>query len=378
MKWWKRPTDLYRRPAVRKLRRTHGAYAELFYNVLLDQLAEAEDDDFMIRTNDRIWVEDITYELHLPNEEKTLEYLFSMATLGLIDSQLWEEGYISSNVVRESAEAMMQKRKYEREKKRKQRENSKVLPEVENMSRESRDIVVTSRHKDDEKVTRDMANVPRDISVVPRDNGDVPRESSQVPYLEEIRLDKKRKEEENISKTLKQTRRENEQDAAERGECVSEIVPAKKKSKPEYSNEFEAWWKNYILICRNGKSQYGSKANAWNEWKKDAAFLSSEEFERQDEIFRAVQAKRLQTAKDGKLYLPHGERYLKQRRWEGAVDELNLSNELSIDLADETSLRASRWQMLDDYEQEPTLSDRELRRLENERRIAATRERDGF
>ena len=228
--------------------------------------------------------------------------------------------------------------------KRKQRAKEKAI-EAENMSRVSRDIFVTSR------VTSRHTDTDTDPDT-----------------------------EKEISKTLKHTLSKTEQTGAIRAECESGIAQVektktKKPNEPtKYSQQFCAWWKDYLVLCNLGKCQAGSKLNAWKEWQKNATFLSSEQFERYYKIFRDAARKRLDSAKQGKLYLKHGERFLKHREWEGAVDAFEVSDELCIDITNQTRLWAAEASLM---EYSAASSD-DIRRMKNQELIEATRKRDGF
>jgi hypothetical protein len=125
MKWFAHDTDMHRNRKIRKLFRVHGGVAYGFWCVLLEKLYAAEG-DFQIPV-DHLWLEDIADDMKMSDYRTPCRILDTMAEIGLIDRQLWEEHIIYSPAIAKRGDGYMVKRAQEAEKKRRYREKQREL-----------------------------------------------------------------------------------------------------------------------------------------------------------------------------------------------------------------------------------------------------------
>ena len=128
MKWFRHDADMLRNRKIRKLIRSHGATGYAFWCALLEKLYSTEE-SFQIDADD-LWIEDIAEDLKLGDDRTPIRILDSLAELGLIDAQLWQDKLIYSPSIAKRGDQYIQKRTYEREKKRKQRLAKKVAKQT--------------------------------------------------------------------------------------------------------------------------------------------------------------------------------------------------------------------------------------------------------
>lgn len=129
MKWFHHDTDMHRNRKIRKLIRTHGATGYAFWCVLLEKLYDKED-GFQIGA-DELWFEDIAEDLKLGDYRTPIRILDTLAELGLIDKQLWQEHVISSPSITKRGDNYIIKRAQEAAKKQRYRDKQKAMSTVD-------------------------------------------------------------------------------------------------------------------------------------------------------------------------------------------------------------------------------------------------------
>ena len=98
----------------------HGLAGYGFFWVILEELYGAEDTGFQIQATN-VWMKRLARSLNLTDDRTLVRYFDTLADLGLINKQLWQEHIIYSSGVMERADAYMQRKAKEAEKKRNQR-----------------------------------------------------------------------------------------------------------------------------------------------------------------------------------------------------------------------------------------------------------------
>lgn len=102
----------------------HGLGGYGFFWVILEELYGSEDTGFQIEATN-IWMKRLARSLNLTDDRTIIRYFDTLADLGLIDKQLWHERIIYSQGVMDRADAYMEKKAKEAEKKRNQRVQAK-------------------------------------------------------------------------------------------------------------------------------------------------------------------------------------------------------------------------------------------------------------
>ena len=116
----------------------HGLAGYGFFWVILEELYGSEDTGFQIEATN-IWMKRLARSLNLTDDRTMTRYFDTLADLGLIDKQLWHERIIYSQGVMQRADAYMEKKAKEAEKKRTQRTQANKSNEAcpEGVPRES-------------------------------------------------------------------------------------------------------------------------------------------------------------------------------------------------------------------------------------------------
>lgn len=102
----------------------HGLGGYGFFWVILEELYGSEETGFQIEATN-IWMKRLARSLNLTDDRTIIRYFDTLADLGLIDKQLWHERIIYSQGVMDRADAYMEKKAKEAEKKRNQRVQAK-------------------------------------------------------------------------------------------------------------------------------------------------------------------------------------------------------------------------------------------------------------
>jgi hypothetical protein len=119
----------------------HGLAGYGFFWVILEELYGAEDTGFQIQATN-VWMRRLARSLNLTDDRTLVRYFDTLADLGLINKQLWQEHIIYSSGVMERADAYMQRKAKEAEKKRNQR--AQALLNIECPDTVPRDISGTN------------------------------------------------------------------------------------------------------------------------------------------------------------------------------------------------------------------------------------------
>ena len=127
MKFFAHETKAHQDPKIRKIIRTHGCTGYAIYWLLLEKLYVEDDLGFQVEAND-LWLEDFAESLHI-SDYRTLTRVFdTFAEVGLISKQLWCDHILYSEAIAERGDNYVQKKIYEREKKRRQRSADQANP----------------------------------------------------------------------------------------------------------------------------------------------------------------------------------------------------------------------------------------------------------
>lgn len=94
----------------------------------------------------------------------------------------------------------------------------------------------------------------------------------------------------------------------------------KKKSKVDYSAEFEAWWTEYYQFCLQVGASAGKKPEAWTEWQRKRYEVETPaEFWEGNKIYQ--QYKCVQFSQRGQaIGVAHGSRYVRDEGWREELD----------------------------------------------------------
>jgi hypothetical protein len=115
----------------------HGLGGYGFFWVILEELYGSEESGFQIEAT-AIWMKRLARSLNITDDRTMIRYFDTLADLGLIDKQLWQEHIIYSQGVMNRSDAYMQRKAKEAEKKRKQRSQARESQEtIESVPRES-------------------------------------------------------------------------------------------------------------------------------------------------------------------------------------------------------------------------------------------------
>ena len=129
MKWFRHDTDAHRNRKLRKVIRLHGLQGYGLWFLLLEKIYQVEG-DFFVKA-DELWLEDLADELKLSDHRTLIRLLDTFSEVGLISTQLWEgEHVVFVESVVDRGDHYVEKRLYEREKKRKQREKTGMSSDV--------------------------------------------------------------------------------------------------------------------------------------------------------------------------------------------------------------------------------------------------------
>lgn len=95
--------------------------------------------------------------------------------------------------------------------------------------------------------------------------------------------------------------------------------PAKsrRKKNEDYSDDFEDWWAGYYSFCLDVGASAGSKLEAWGVFQAEQ--LPSPDFLEGDEYYRASKQRQFLDRGEA-IGVPHGVRYIRNRRWQEALD----------------------------------------------------------
>jgi hypothetical protein len=102
----------------------HGLGGYGFFWVILEELYGSEENGFQIEATN-IWMKRLARSLNITDDRTIIRYFDTLADLGLIEKQLWQEHIIYSQGVMKRSDAYMQRKAKEAEKKRKQRSQEK-------------------------------------------------------------------------------------------------------------------------------------------------------------------------------------------------------------------------------------------------------------
>ena len=152
MKFFTHETKAHQDTKVRKVIRIHGVTGYGIYWLLLEKLYSEDDLGFQVEADD-LWLEDFAESLHISDYRILIRVFDTFAEVGLISKQLWCEHILYSEAIAERGDNYVQKKIYEREKKRKQRVANQEKP-------------------------LDVPNCPHDV---PRDNSGHPENSVMSP-----------------------------------------------------------------------------------------------------------------------------------------------------------------------------------------------------
>ena len=134
MKWFHHETDARQSDQLFELVECHGLQGYGFFWALLEECYKADDSGFQIEVS-QTWYKRIAKEFGLSDFRVTARMLDTMANIGLIDKQLWEEGTIFVPGIKKRADAYVKKRQDAAERKRRERSKGKEEVTEEAMSR---------------------------------------------------------------------------------------------------------------------------------------------------------------------------------------------------------------------------------------------------
>jgi hypothetical protein len=127
MRFFNHETKAHQDSKIRKVIRTHGVTGYGIYWLLLEKLYSEDDLGFQIEANE-LWLEDFAESLHISDYRTLIRVFDTFSEVGLISKQLWQEHILYSDAIAQRGDNYVQKKIYEREKKRKQRSCDQVNP----------------------------------------------------------------------------------------------------------------------------------------------------------------------------------------------------------------------------------------------------------
>lgn len=344
MKWFHHDTDMHRNRKIRKLIRTHGATGYAFWCVLLEKLYEIEN-GFQIEA-DELWFEDIAEDLKLADYRTPIRILDTLSELELINKQLWQEHVISSPAIAKRGDSYIVKRTQEAEKKQRYRERQKAMSTVDKEGTEGQTWTLSTSDPDPysdldpekEEFKQDLIkrSIPPKEKPNPKSGYSPEARSSSIP-IEVLDPEPHPTHQtrpmshtppESHPKPLETTSLYNPTSQAgiepqnHAGELTA--VPCnslkKKKSKLDYSPDFEAWWAGYYQFCLQVGASAGKKPEAWTEWlRRRYEVETPAEFWEGNKIYQ--QYKCVQFSQRGQaIGVTHGSRYVRDEGWREELD----------------------------------------------------------
>jgi hypothetical protein len=127
MRFFNHETKAHQDSKIRKVIRTHGVTGYGIYWLLLEKLYSEDDLGFQIQANE-LWIEDFAESLHISDYRVLIRVFDTFSEIGLISKQLWQDHILYSDAIAQRGDNYVQKKIYEREKKRKQRSVNQVNP----------------------------------------------------------------------------------------------------------------------------------------------------------------------------------------------------------------------------------------------------------
>lgn len=100
MKYFQHDTDARRNRKIRKVLRTHGPTGGFIWWSILEELYTSDNDGFQIHA-DELWLESFAESLCISDYRTLIRVFDTLAEIGLIDSQLWQEHYIYVHSIKE-------------------------------------------------------------------------------------------------------------------------------------------------------------------------------------------------------------------------------------------------------------------------------------
>lgn len=134
MKYFKHDNDARNNPKVRKVLRTHGPTGYAIWWALLEELYKADEEGFQIEATE-LWLETIAESLCISDFRTLIRVFDTFASLNLIDPQLWEEGWLHAESIKERGDNYIQKKAANAKRQAEYRERQRSLFESESQGR---------------------------------------------------------------------------------------------------------------------------------------------------------------------------------------------------------------------------------------------------
>lgn len=133
MKYFQHDTSALSNRKIRKIVRTHGCTGYAIWWALLEELYSAEDSGFQIKADD-LWLETLAEKLCLADYKALLRVIETMASVGLVNSQMWAESILYVDAIAERGDTYIRQKAQAAERKRRER----TLKKSKRVTEESR------------------------------------------------------------------------------------------------------------------------------------------------------------------------------------------------------------------------------------------------
>lgn len=145
MKYFKHDLDAHQNRKLWRLIKTHGMSGYGIWWLLLEALYASENDGFKIVADD-FWLERFADLARLSDQRVLIRVFDTLAEVGLIDSQLWQEHVVYVPSVIERGDAYVQQKANNRERQRRYKQRERVndaLSQTDDVSVTQRDNALT-------------------------------------------------------------------------------------------------------------------------------------------------------------------------------------------------------------------------------------------
>lgn len=292
-----------------KLVKTHGVTGYGIWWALLEEIYKAELNGFQIEAND-LWLEHFADELRLADSRVLIRVFDTFSELQLIDPQMWHEHVIYCPAAIERGDAYVHKKAQNAERKRKERERYRAAMDAQNQTFDTLSRVTPC---DISNVTREPFDSVSDYEyarskkVILNSIDHVSHEACEARSLEIKKepIPVNDSEKESAAPKVKKG-------SARRRKAAS--IPK------QLADEFEKFWGEYRAFCFDVDVEPGSRKEAVRSW--DALMGEGVQLDRLTKgVELYCKAKRHEQAKKGEaIGVPHGCRFLANRKWQDALD----------------------------------------------------------
>lgn len=277
----------------------HGMTGYAAWWIILEELFKAEDNGYQIEATDRFFKK-LSKQMNIADWRVWIRLMDTMASVDLIDNQLWQEKTIFSAIIKSHADAYIRKKLANARRQAAYRDRQS---QKNNTSHSEGNASVTHHFSLRNDVTPPYAEA--DPETDPKADPD-PKADLDPHTIS--------RETSGRSPTTKT------QNPGAKSTASAARGSQARGEKPLYTEPFEQWWREYYQFALAVSCEPGRKAQAFTEWQKllDEADCLAAIVEGSKYYYFAKQAQF--EAKGEAIAVSHGCRYLRDRKWQQALD----------------------------------------------------------